>query len=224
MRRARVQYLADHNIMVSYQSSLVQFLRRFSCSFSGRHLVQQSRRLSISTCGLGIMVLSGCAGVNGLSNGLGINSASRVPPPATGSFAIPNSYTNGAAGTGGLSGNTPPSIGPSSPTLGALQTNNIGSGVAYGDQVLSSVNRIQSRIQDTSNQVRDGVVRTTDALNSRVEQASSKVNRIGEGVVQAGAILSESFEEESSMPAPSVSSSGVTQDPNASWRNPTTVK
>ncbi len=118
---------------------------------------------------------------------------------------------------------------PSSPTLGALQTNNIGSGVAYGDQVLSSVNRIQSRIQDTSNQVRDGVVRTTDALNSRVEQASSKVNRIGEGVVQAGAILSESFEEASNIPAPikpipAVSPSGVVQDPNASWRNPTSVK
>lgn len=210
--------------MVSYQSSLIQFLRRSSCSFSTRHLVQQSRRLSISACGLGIMVLSGCAGVNGLSNGLGINSASRVPPPPTGSFAIPNSYTNGAEGTGGLSGNTPSNTGPSSPTLGALQTNNIGSGVAYGDQVLSSVNRIQSRIQDTSNQVRDGVVRTTDALNSRVEQASSKVNRFGEGVVQAGAILSESFEEASSMPAPIVSSSSVTQDSNASWRNPTTVK
>ena len=215
--------------MVSYQSSLIQFLTRSSCSVSTRHLVQQSRRLSISACGLGIMVLSGCAGVNGLSNGLGINAASRVPPPPTGSFAIPNSYTNGAAGTGGLSGNTPSNTGPSSPTLGALQTNNIGSGVAYGDQVLSSVNRIQSRIQDTSNQVRDGVVRTTDALNSRVEQASSKVNRIGEGVVQAGAILSESFEEASNTPAPiksipAVSSSGDIQDPNASWRNPTSVK
>lgn len=215
--------------MVSYQSSLIQFLRHCICSVSTRHLVQQSRRLSISACGLGIMVLSGCAGVNGLSNGLGINSASRVPPPPTGSFAIPNSYTNGAAGTGGLSGNTPSNTGPSSPTLGALQTNNIGSGVAYGDQVLSSVNRIQSRIQDTSNQVRDGVVRTTDALNSRVEQASSKVNRIGEGVVQAGAILSESFEEASNIPAPikpipAVSPSGVVQDPNASWRNPTSVK
>jgi hypothetical protein len=215
--------------MVSYQSSLIQFLRHSSRSFSTRHLVQQSRRLSISVCGLGIMVLSGCAGVNGLSTGLGINSASRVPPPPTGSFAIPNSYTNGAAGTGGLSGNTPSNTGPSSPTLGALQTNNIGSSVAYGDQVLSSVNRIQSRIQDTSNQVRDGVVRTTDALNSRVEQASSKVNRIGEGVVKAGAILSESFEEASSMPAPitqvpTASTSGVVQDPNASWRNPTSVK
>jgi hypothetical protein len=167
--------------------------------------------------------------MNGLSHSLGINSASRVPPPATGSFAVPNTYTNGAAGAGGLSGNGPVNPGASSPTLGALQTNNIGSGVAYSDQMLSSVNRIQSRIQDTSNQVRDGVVRTTDALNSRVEQAGAKVNRFGEGVVQAGAILSESMEEARNIPAPItpapiVSPSGVVQDPNATWRNPTTVR
>jgi hypothetical protein len=113
--------------------------------------------------------------------------------------------------------------------LGALQSSNVGSGIAYGDQVLSSVNQIQSRIQDTTNQVRDGVIRSTDSLNSRVEQANAKVNRFGEGVVQAGAILSESMEEARNIPAPItpapiVSSSGVVQDPNATWRNPTSIR
>ena len=209
--------------MVSYQSTLARWKQQFVRLCSHGCCVSL-RQLSILGCGLIIASLSGCAGMNGLSHGLGINSASRVPPPATGSFAIPNTYTNGAAGTGGLSGNGSVNPGASSPTLGALQTNSVGSGVAYSDQVLSSVNRIQSRIQDTSNQVRDGVVRTTDALNSRVEQASAKVNRFGEGVVQAGAILSESLEDARNIPAPIVSSSGVVQDPNATWRNPTTVR
>jgi hypothetical protein len=217
-----------HHIMVSYQSTLVRWNKYF-VRLCMRGCSVHFRQLSVLASGFCIATLSGCAGMNGLSQTLGINSASRVPPPATGSFAVPNTYTNGAAGAGGISGNGPVNPGASSPTLGALQTNSIGSGVAYSDQMLSSVNRIQSRIQDTSNQVRDGVVRTTDTLNSRVEQASAKVNRIGEGVVQAGNILSESMEEANNIPAPTtpapiVSSSGVVQDPNASWRNPTSVR
>jgi hypothetical protein len=215
--------------MVSYQSSRVCLLGHSGFLFLRGRLRSIVRSWSLVVCSVGIASLTGCAGMNGLSNSLGINSASRVPPPATGSFTIPNTYTNGAPGANGVSGVSPSNAGPASPTLGALQSNNVGSGIAYGDQVLSSVNRIQSRIQDTSNQVRDGVVRTTDALNSRVEQASAKVNRIGEGVVQAGAIISDSLEEASNIPAPItpapiVSSSGVVQDPNASWRNPTTVR
>jgi hypothetical protein len=214
--------------MVSYQSTLVRWNKYF-VRLCMRGCSAHFRQLSVLVSGFCIATLSGCAGMNGLSQTLGINSASRVPPPATGSFATPNTYTNGATGAGGLSGTPPSTPGTSSPTLGALQSNNIGSGAAYGDQVLSSVNRIQSRIQDTSNQVRDGVVRTTGALNSRVEQASAQVNRIGDGVVQAGAIISSSLEEASNIPAPItpapiVSSSGIVQDPNASWRNPTSVK
>jgi hypothetical protein len=186
-----------------------------------------------------VLSLTGCAGVNGLSQTLGINSASRVPPPATGSFTVPNSYTNGAPGAGGISNSNPLGAANESPSLGALQSNSVGSGVAYGDQVLSSVNRIQSRIQDTSNQVRDGVARTADVFNSRVEQAGARVNRIGEGVVQAGAIITDSFEEASTIsmpfvPAPVVpsethtgngdSGAPVMQESNATWRDPTTVK
>ena len=215
--------------MVSYQSSCVRLLNRSVSKLMQGRFGAFVRSSSLVVCCMGIASLTGCAGMNGLSHSLGINSASRVPPPATGSFAIPNSYTNGAPGANGVSGVNPSSTSPSSPTLGALQSSNIGSGIAYGDQVLSSVNRIQSRIQDTSNQVRDEVARTTSAINSRVEQAGAKVNRIGEGVVQAGAIISDSLEEASNIPAPIVpapvvSASGITQDPNASWRNPTTVK
>jgi hypothetical protein len=186
-----------------------------------------------------ILSLTGCAGMNGLSQTLGINSASRVPPPATGSFTVPNSYTTGAPGAGGVSNASPAGFASESSSLGALQSRSVGSGVAYGDQVLSSVNRIQSRIQDTSNQVRDGVARTADAFNSRVEQAGARVNRIGEGVVQAGAIISDSFEEASNImtpvaPAPIVPTKTHTnnfapdvpimQESNATWRDPTTVK
>lgn len=215
--------------MVSYQSSRVCLLSHSGLLFVRGRLRSTVRSLSLAVCSLGIASLTGCAGMNGLSHSLGINSASRVPPPATGSFTIPNSYTNGATGANGVSGVNPSNTGPSSPTLGALQSSNVGSGIAYGDQVLSSVNQIQSRIQDTTNQVRDGVIRSTDSLNSRVEQANAKVNRFGEGVVQAGAIISDSFEEASNIPAPIapapiVPSSGIVQDSNASWRNPTSVK
>lgn len=186
-----------------------------------------------------ILSLAGCAGMNGLSQTLGINSASRVPPPATGSFTVPNSYTNGAPGSGGVSNASPVGSASESPSLGALQSNNVGSGVAYGDQVFSSVNRIQSRIQDTSNQVRDGVARTADVFNSRVEQAGASVNRIGEGVVQAGSIITNSIEEASNIMTPVVPppivpaetrtndfapGAPVMQESNATWRNPTTVK
>ncbi|XZE18563.1 hypothetical protein SH449x_003860 [Pirellulaceae bacterium SH449] len=217
--------------MKSYQSSfkLVSFRTL-------RKLLRPAFRMA---CLGAVLSMTGCAGMNGLSQSLGINSASRVPPPATGSFTVPNSYTNGAPGAGGVSNAVPQGAASESPSLGALQSNSVGSGVAYGDQVLSSVNRIQSRIQDTSNQVRDGVARTADSFNSRVEQAGARVNRIGEGVVQAGSIITDSFEEASNistpfvpapvMPAQTHTNSGdfgtpVMQESNATWRDPTTVK
>jgi hypothetical protein len=88
-------------------------------------------------------------------------------------------------------------------------------------QVLSSINRFQNKIQDTTTQVRDSVNRATTDFNTRVETAGASVNRIGEGVVQAGAVLTESIQDASQVGLPA---GPITQDTNASWRNPTTAR
>jgi hypothetical protein len=164
--------------------------------------------------GMSIVGMSGCAGLNSIPQSLGINASSRVPPPATGSFAVPNSYTNGVGGP------SAPAALPTNTTTG-MQNPAYNPAAQPASQVLSSINRFQNKIQDTTTQVRDSVNRATTDFNTRVETAGASVNRIGEGVVQAGAVLTESIQDASQVGLPA---GPITQDTNASWRNPTTAR
>jgi hypothetical protein len=158
--------------------------------------------------------MSGCTGLNNsIPQALGINSAARVPPPGTGSFATPNNYTNNGPSANGNSapGATPPAIGPKTSQFNPVEQ--------PASQLLSTINNAQSRIQQVTGQARDTVNRTAESINSGVEAAGGRIDRFGQGVVQAGAILTEAAQ-----PVGNINDQGTNnfaEDPNAAWRKPT---
>jgi hypothetical protein len=160
-----------------------------------------------------VLFAAGCAGMNGLSQTLGVNSTSRVPPPPTGSFNVPNNYTNGVSTGAAAPMGASPTVSQQSPHYIEQPAN----------QLLSSINRIQSQVQQSADQVRSSVNRITDDVNSRVVAAGASVNRIGEGVIQAGAVLNESVQDaQGNLPA--VISAPIQEEPNAAWRSPSTTR
>lgn len=134
----------------------------------------------------------------------GVNNASRVPAPATGSFQVPGSYS-GAPGS-------PPSTGLGSssfsPANGAPRTSQT---VQPVSNLLSGLQNAQSQFRTATNQAFDRVNRASENAQSHVEQAGARIDRIGAGVSQAGAIVSESWT------API--DSGVYSQPNVSLPN-----
>ena len=160
--------------------------------------------------------MSGCTGLNNsIPQALGINSSARVPPPGTGSFATPNNYTNNGAGAN-ASPAAPPAM---SPTTTAPKTSQFNPVEQPASQFLSSINSAQSRIQQVTSQARDTVNRTAEGINSGVEAAGGRIDRFGQGVVQAGAILTEAAQ-----PVGNINDQGsnnFAEDPNAAWRKPT---
>ena len=114
----------------------------------------------------------------------GLSTPARVPPPAQGSFQVPSSYSGGAGS----------SASPASKGLGGSSFEN---GIKTSQNILPTSNLIDkfsnapSQLLNASNNLRNSVNRTADGFNSSVEQASARVDRFGQGVVQASAILSE---------------------------------
>lgn len=129
---------------------------------------------------------SGCRGTApAFSQALsGLSAPARVPPPAQGSFQVPSSYSGGV----GSSAN------PASKGLGGSSFDN---GIKTSQNTLPTSNltdgfsNAQSQLLTASNNARNSVNRAVDGINTSVEQASARVDRFGQGVVQAGAILSE---------------------------------
>ncbi len=114
----------------------------------------------------------------------GLIAPARVPPPAQGSFQVPSSYSGGVGS----------SASPASKGLGGSSFEN---GIKTSQNTLPTSNLIdkftnaQSQLLSASNNARNSVTRAADGINSSVEQASARVDRFGQGVVQASAILSE---------------------------------
>ena len=129
---------------------------------------------------------TGCRGTTpSFSQALsGLSAPARVPPPAQGSFQVPSSYSGGSG----------PSTSPASKGLGGSSFEN---GIKTSQSTLPSSNLIdkfsnaQSQLLNASNNSRNSVKRTADGINSSVEQASASFDRMGQGVVQANAILSD---------------------------------
>ena len=148
------------------------------------HSIVSFAALSIAaTIGIGA---AGCRGTSpAFSQAFsGLSAPARVPPPAQGSFQVPGSYS-GAVGT---------SANPASNGLGG---SSFGNGIKTSQnnlQTSSLVDRIsnaQSQLLNATNNARNSVNRATEGINSSVEQASARVDRLGQGVVQASAILSD---------------------------------
>ncbi|MCY2982571.1 MAG: hypothetical protein NTY15_02935 [Planctomycetota bacterium] len=166
----------------------------------------------------------------------GFGAPARVPPPAQGSFQVPSSYSSGV-GTSGSS----PSSGLGSSSFGngpkTSQTN------LPSSNLFNSISNAQSQLLSATNNARNTVNRTADNINSSVELASARVDRLEQGVVQAGAIVAEAATQPiitsqpqppssnyansaypATQPAATTSNSGsigdIDQSANASWRTP----
>lgn len=191
----------------------------------------------VATLSLAAALAAGSTGCRGTAPAFsqafsGLTAPARVPPPAQGSFQVPGSYSGGVNGAGN----------PSSSGLGG---SSFGSGPKTSQNTLptgnliNSISNAQSQLLTATNKARNSVNRAADGINSSVEQASARVDRLGQGVAQASAILSEAAttpivsgaSERSNMnyPAndpPSITSSNsgrigdADSSETASWRTP----
>lgn len=191
-------------------------LNHFGVVYQTRNPRKRTNNMVVGIALAVVTSVSGCTGLNNsIPQALGINSSARVPPPGTGSFATPNNYTNNGTGTN-ASPATPPAM---SPTTTAPKTSQFNPVEQPTSQFLSSINSAQSRIQQVTSQARDTVNRTAEDINSSVEAAGGRIDRFGQGVVQAGAILTEAAQ-----PVGNINDQGsnnFAEDPNAAWRKPT---
>ena len=166
----------------------------------------------------------------------GFGAPARVPPPAQGSFQVPGSYSGGAGASGSSSSS---GLGGSSFGNGPKTTQaNLPS-----DNLFNSISNAQSQILAATNNARNTVNRTADDINSSVELASARVNRLEQGVSQASAIVAEAASEPilnnpAQLPSSTYSNSAYSdpqstatssnsgrigdsdQSVNASWRTP----
>jgi len=137
---------------------------------------------------IGSAVMAAASGCRGTAPSLaqtfsGLGGTTRVPPPATGSFQVPGSYS-GSAGSAPTSSN---GLGGSSFNNGVKTSQNS----MPTSNFINSISNAQNQILTATNNARNSVNRAADGINSSVEQASARVDRLGEGVSQAGAILTE---------------------------------
>jgi hypothetical protein len=175
-------------------------------------------------CSLLLIALSGCQGALPGINGL--SQPGRVPPPATGSYQVPGTYS-GATGPAGPSAPRP--AGQSAPTVGAMPT---------GGPMVDPVASAQNQLKQATDSARAAVMQSTQSIQNQVEQAGARADRIGAGVVQASQILNDAAH--GTLPPVPPGSPGFASpnaagmsgsvsdrdtetaaDPNAQWRKPT---
>ncbi len=146
------------------------------------------------TCAIALAAVnSGCRGTApSFSQAFSSFAApARVPPPAQGSFQVPSSYSgaNGAA--------IPTNSGIGNPANSGLGGSSFGNGprtsqnMSPTSNLFDGISNAQSQILSVTNNARNSFNRTADGINSSVELAGARADRIGQGVSQAGAILSE---------------------------------
>ncbi|MEQ1825970.1 MAG: hypothetical protein ABL921_08475 [Pirellula sp.] len=195
-----------------------------------------SRIQSLAHWSLGVslafspIVLTGCRGTPfSLPESLGGigGASSRVPPPATGSFQVPQSYSGPNANNSGLGSS---SFAPNSGTTSAtgFKTSQVSQPVS---NFVSGISAAQSQLRTATNNALNTVNRTAQDVNSTVENATARVDRFGEGIVQASAILNDAASApllpaaSDTAPANGVSASGrIGDNPSTSapsaWRTP----
>lgn len=112
-----------------------------------------------------LVALSGCQGpLPGIG---GLSQPGRVPPPPTGSYQVPGTYSGGTG---------------ANPTVGSVPN-----GVPFVDQVAAA----QNQLKQATDSARAAVMQSTQNLQSQVDQASARADKMGAGVVQASQILSD---------------------------------
>jgi hypothetical protein len=173
------------------------------------------------------IVLSGCQGTPlSLPQAFsGLGGAPRVPPPATGSYQVPQSYSGPNATSSGLGSS---SVSPPAGT-NAFKTSQNSQPIS---DLVQGVSAAQAQFRTATNSAINSVNRAANDVNARVENATARVDRFGEGVVQASAILSEaasapSYNAINSDAIPTSSTSGRIGDATPTtesntWRTPST--
>lgn len=122
-----------------------------------------------------VVALTGCQGALPGMSGLG--QPGRVPPPATGSYQVPGTYSGGAGKSvpAPNSNAVPPSLGVAP------------AGSPWVDQVASA----QNQLKQATDSARAAVFESTQNIQSQVDQAANRADRISTGVVQASQVLSD---------------------------------
>lgn len=203
---------------------------------------------------------AGCQGNPLSGNPLGgWNQATRVPPPSLGTPKGPTNYsgTVGQPSVGSPASSLPTVNPPSAAngfnpanktTQGSFPNNPLANGIAAAEnQVLGVTQNVTNALQQSSNAIN----KSTNAINSSVQQASARIDRLGQGVAQASEVLTAAVQDplplppvvSGSIPAPVISPSNIPTpssaapsntapsssgslsdtviDPNAQWRKPT---
>jgi len=142
----------------------------------------------VATLSLAAVLAAGSTGCRGTAPAFsrafsGLTAPARVPPPAQGSFQVPGSYSGGVNGAGNPSNS---GLGGSSFSGPKTSQNTLPTG-----NLIHSISNAQSQLLTATNKARNSVNRAADDINSSVEQASARADRLGQGVAQASAILSE---------------------------------
>lgn len=132
---------------------------------------------------------SGCRGTPlSFPQSLSGGASSRVPPPATGSFQVPGNYSGSS--TPSSTGLGSSSFSPSNSVSGSPNFSGGQTPPPISDFV-NGITSAQSKFRTATNNAVGAVNRAADDLNSRVENATARVDRFGEGVKQASAILND---------------------------------
>ena len=182
-----------------------------------------------------VVGISGCKGTPfAFPQGL-TGAPSRVPSPATGSYQVPGSYN----GTSGAPSNSSGGLGGSSFGTAPNGFNKTSQNTLPVSNFINSISQAESQLLNVTNNARATVNRTADVVNGGVEQATARVDRLGQGVVQASNILTEaattpistgaqayslestpSFKMPNSLPTTN-SSTASNNVGDAAWRSPT---
>lgn len=196
-----------------------------------------NRKHIVASLALAMGLAAAVAGCKGTAPGFsqafgGLTAPARVPPPAQGSFQVPGSYSGGV----GSSAN---------PSASGLGGSSFGNGMKTSqssqpaNNLFNSISNAQAQVLSASNSFRNSVNRTAEDINSSVELASARVDRLNQGGAQAIAVFSEaatapiasSGTEHSKMNYPANESVPVfpsnsgrvgdsDQSDNANWRTP----
>jgi hypothetical protein len=129
-----------------------------------------------------------CAAVSGCQTNPLANtpwsSASRVPPPNAPSV-MPSAPYGGPVGAASPSSPVAPSRLPGGGNPQASATN----------PLLDPVVQAQNQLKAATDNARMAVAKSTDSINSSVQQAGARLDRIGEGVVQASGTIQSALQD-----------------------------
>ncbi len=148
-----------------------------------------NRKHFVASLALAVGLAAAVAGCKGTAPGFsqafgGLMAPTRVPPPAQGSFQVPGSYSGGVGSS-------------SNPSASGLGGSSFGNGMKTSqssqptNNLFNSISNAQSQVLSASNSFRNSVNRTAEDINSSVELASARVDKLNQGGAQAIAVFSE---------------------------------